>query len=146
MTGVQTCALPISATLDTDDTGTANARLFIALAPYGSLATSQNSPLNGTGYPNDGYVEVQEIYRSTVLELLCADSAGSDASAAIANVDGTYAAYQLADGSWACDLGNTTKPILRVLEVQPEYNPWATGAADDYNRVRCAIVSGILQR
>ncbi len=132
------------ATLDTDDTGTANARLFVAMEPYGSLATSENAPINGTGYPNDGYITVQELTADSVIEAVCCDSAASDASAALANIDGTYALFQLANGTWAVDLGNTTKPVVRVLDVEPNYSPFRENVTSDYNKVRVKILDAIL--
>ena len=145
-----------AATLDTDDTGTSGARLFVALSNHGSLVSNQNAMINSVGtmegelstssYPADDYVPVQEIYRYTVFEGNVATSAGDDGIAAVGDINATYAVYQLANGTWAVDIGNSTKAIVQIQDISPNYNPWATQSSEVYNKVRFVIISAILQK
>lgn len=143
-------------TLDTDDTGTSGARLFVALTAWGNLVDTDNQMIDASGvnngqttstaYPVDGYVPVQEVLRKTVFEgKVCTTSSG-DAIADVAEINATYALYQLADGSWAVDIENTTKPVVQVSNVSPNYNPHATQSAQVYNKVYFNVLSAILQK
>lgn len=124
-----------AATLDTDDTGTANARLFIALCDHPEIDTD---PAVVALY--SGYVNVQEITADTILEAqLCASSSGAvDGSTEIKGKN--FALYQLQDadsykagGIVGLDVDNTTKPVVNVIDLESSYNPHYPGLRTDSN-------------
>lgn len=129
-----------AATLDTDDTGTAAARLFLALCDHPEID-------QGTGdipvvpLATD-FVSVQEIHDDTILEAqMCA--AGSEATDGTEAVKGgSFALYQLADtesspykgsGVIGVDIGNTTKPVVNIIDVAPNYDMYNVGGRNDSN-------------
>ena len=118
------------ATLDTDDTGTANAKLFIALSDVDS-ATSE-------------FVPVQEIKSDTILQVRLGASSSTDPKAATALKGDVYALYQLATGIWAVDVDNTTKPVVQVVDIEQDFDPYAPGNGADYGRVWVKVLSAIL--
>ena len=143
--------------LSTAELGSSGARLFVALSAHGAGFVDTANPMvdvmgvsvgeqTTSVYPADGYVPVQEILRKTVLEgPVCASSSGTGI-AAIANINTTYAGYQLATGAWAVDIDSTSSPVFYILDVEPNYNPWKTTASSIYNKVRFSILASILQR
>lgn len=112
------------AEIDTDDI--AALRLFLALSDH---LTEESV-----------FVAVQELTPSTVLEVqILASSTTAPRSAGVSNGTG-YAGYQLqysaaveGNGLWGLDVDDTTNPILNVIDVQTNYEPFRATA--DYDRV-----------
>lgn len=118
------------ATLDTDDTGTSNAKLFIALSDE-TVATS-------------AFVPVQEIRNNTIFEVrLAASSSGSPVAATALKGD-VYALYQLASGLWAVDVDNATKPVVQVVDIEQDFDPYHPDNGENYGRVWVKPLSAIL--
>lgn len=122
-------ALGTASALDTDDTGAAGARLFIALEDV-DAATA-------------GYVAVQEITKDTVFEgRLCA-SASSNPTNAVAATQTLYAGYQLTTGVWGVDVDNTTKPLFEIVNKGDELYPFDPDIDDDYGKVWFTISDAV---
>jgi len=118
------------ATLDTDDTGTANIKLFIALSDV-SVATS-------------AFVPVQEIKSDTIFQVrLVASSSGSPVAATALKGD-VYALYQLASGVWGIDVDNSTKPVVQVVDIEQDFDPYDKDNGENYGRVWVKVLSAIL--
>lgn len=118
------------ATLDTDDTGTANAKLFIALSDV-SAATSD-------------FVPVQEVTASTVFQIrLVASGSGSPVAATALKGD-VLALYQLASGIWGVDVDNSTKPVVQVVDIEQDFDPYDQDNGENYGRVWVKVLSPIL--
>lgn len=118
------------ATLDTDDTGTSNAKLFIALSDV-TAATSD-------------FVPVQEIKSDTIIQVrLLASSSGSP-KAATAQKGDVYALYQLASGLYGVDVDNTTKPVVQVVDIEQDVNPYRKTNGENYGFVWVKVLSAIL--
>lgn len=124
-----------SAEIDTDDTGTAGVRLFIALADHTTAGSV--------------YVPVQEITRDTVLRIQLLASGATDPT--VANVtDGTaYTGYQIDTGAydgsnlWGIDVDDTTNPVFTVYKKVPGVvEPFTTDA--DYAFVYVKVLPAIL--
>ena len=123
-----------AATLDTDDTGTSGARLFIALEDHlteGSV-----------------YCSVQELRDNSIIEMqTCAST--NDVTTVSKGV--SYAAYQLrhntsveGSGLFALDADVTTKPVFNVIDVQTNYEPFNPDGSAVYAKALVKVLAGIL--
>lgn len=122
-----------NAEIDTDDTGTSGIRLFIAL---------ENHLIAGSVF-----VAVQEIKANTIFELQVVNSA---ADTFTVDKGTSYTGYQVDTGThagsglWALDAGDTTKPILNVVDIQANYEPFNPDSTADYRKVYAKVLSAIL--
>ena len=114
-------ALDTASVLDTDDTGTSGAKLFIAMEDV-DTATSD-------------YVAVQEVTRDTIFEgRLCA-TGSTDPTAANVTPGTAYTAWQLTTGVWGIDVDVATKGFCVVQDTEDEELPWDENRGDDYGKV-----------
>ena len=149
--------------LDTTDTGTSGARLFLALCDHPEIDQGTGDiPVVPLG---SDFVSVQEITDDTFLEAqMCA--AGSEATDGTALVKGgSFALYQLQDtesspykgsGIIGVDIGNTTEAVANVIDVATNYDLYNEGLRNDsdgyptaspslnYSKVTFKILSAIL--
>lgn len=153
-----------AAILDTDDTGTSGARLFLALCDHPEIDQGTGDiPVVPLG---SNFVSVQEITDDTLLEAqMCA--AGSEATDGTALVKGvSFSLYQLQDtesspykgsGIIGVDIGTSdAKSIANVIDVATNYDLYNEGLRNDsdgyptaspslnYSKVTFKILSAIL--
>ena len=126
-----------AAEIDTDDTGSAGVRLFLAMEDHITTGTA--------------FVAVQEILNDTVIEIQIVASGSTDPSTGQVSQGGQYTWYQAQNTSYegtfliGMDVDDSTKPIFNVTALQSDYE-WTRDAAgtDDYGTVRGKIISTIL--
>lgn len=134
-----------AAEIDTDDTGTSNVRMFLALEDHLTAGTV--------------FVSVQEILIGTVLEIQLLASGSTAPTTANISVGATYTGYQLTGASrtingttynihgygvWGLDVDDTTTPILTVIDVDTNYNPHDPGSDDNYAHAKVKIKPSVL--
>jgi len=123
-----------SAEIDTDDTGTTGARLFVALDDHLTAGTV--------------FVAVQEIQADSIIEIQLLNAGAGNATSADVAKGTAYAGYQIdtgtVDGSalWGIDVNDTTNPVFSVIDVQSNYLPFKASA--DYDFVYVKVLSAIL--
>lgn len=123
-----------SAEIDTDDTGTSGARLFIALEDHTTAGSV--------------YVAVQEILADTIIELQLLNAGAGDCAASDVSKGTSYTGYQIDTGTydgsklWGIDVNDTTNPVFNIVDVQTDYEPYTADA--DYNKVYVKVLSAIL--
>lgn len=125
-----------SAEIDTDDTGTTGARLFIALEDHLTAGSV--------------FVSVQEIKADTILEAQLLASGSTDPTTANVAKGTSYTGYQIDTGTnqgsglWGIDVDDTTKPVFNVIDVSSNYNPFDPDAKANHAKVLVKVLSAII--
>jgi len=125
-----------NAEIDTDDTGTAAAHLFIALEDHLTAGSV--------------FVSVQKITTDTVIELQLLNAGSGGAKTSDVAKGGVHTGYQIDTGAhqgsglWGLDVDDVTKPILTILDVQSNYNPHDPKASANYGKVLVKFLPAIL--
>jgi hypothetical protein len=123
-----------SAEIDTDDTGSSGARLFLALEDHLTAGSE--------------FVAVQEILSNTIIELQLLNAGSGDCAASDVAKGTSYTGYQIDNGTmhgsglWGIDVNDTTNPVFNIVDVQTNYEPFTADA--DYNKVYVKVLSAIL--
>jgi hypothetical protein len=125
-----------SVEIDTADTGTAAAHLFIAIEDHLTAGSV--------------FVAVQKITTDTIIELQLLNAGAGGAKTSDVVLGGKHAGYQIDTGAhqgsglWGLDVDDVTNPILTIIDVQSNYNPHDPKAVADYGKVLVKFLPAIL--